>query len=507
MTTVVAAPVEVPTSGLVLAHGLGGASDLPIPAAFAVAGGGAALALTFVVLLLAWRRPRFNARTAGRAVPGVQRLVELPVFVGALRVVGLLFTGYVAWAAVFGPDLLTNPTFGVTYVWLWVGLVPVSLLFGPFFKAVSPARTLHWLLSRAMGTPPATGMFPLPRGVGYWPAAVGLFAFVWLELVWPDATYLGPVRLWFAVYFSVLLVGAALFGDRWLASADPFEVYSTLVGHLSAWGRRDDGRLVVRSPLQNLDAVPVGPGLVAVVAVLLGSTAFDSFSNSNYWLRFGQSTTANMTVVDSVLLATVCGVVGLSFWAATIAATKHPVLGGTGEWRPRVLDESASTPVTPDAPLDESLTIPEPAGRSAGVLTATAPPGSATGNASRRALPGLFAHSLIPIVIGYMVAHYLSFFVETGQETLVLLSDPMGSGADLLGTGGWQVNYVISTHPTALAVSKVLAIVTGHVLGAIAAHDRALRVLPRRHQVIGQLPLLLAMVAYTYTGLYLLFSA
>jgi len=53
----------------------------------------------------------------------------------------------------------------------------------------------------------------------------------------------------------------------------------------------------------------------------------------------------------------------------------------------------------------------------------------------------------------------------------------------------------------------VLAVVTGHVLGVIAAHDRAIKLLPRRHQLVGQLPLLLVMVFFTVSGLYLLFGA
>ena len=36
---------------------------------------------------------------------------------------------------------------------------------------------------------------------------------------------------------------------------DGFEVYSTLVGRLSPFGRRTDGRLVVRNPLENLDGL------------------------------------------------------------------------------------------------------------------------------------------------------------------------------------------------------------------------------------------------------------
>jgi hypothetical protein len=83
----------------------------------------------------------------------------------------------------------------------------------------------------------------------------------------------------------------------------------------------------------------------------------------------------------------------------------------------------------------------------------------------------------------------------------------MGDGSNLFGTADWTASYWLAQHPTFLATTKVLAIVTGHVLGVIAAHDRALEILPKRHQVTGQLPLLLAMVLYTFMGLYLLFGA
>ena len=76
------------------------------------------------------------------------------------------------------------------------------------------------------------------------------------------------------------VLGGAVFGSRWIAQADPFEAYSTLVGRLSVFGRREDGTLVLRSPLANLDATPPVPGLVATVSVLFGSTAFDSFKDS-----------------------------------------------------------------------------------------------------------------------------------------------------------------------------------------------------------------------------------
>jgi hypothetical protein len=437
---------------VVRAHGIGGAQDLPIPAEYAVAGAAGALAVSFLVLALAWRTPRYDAATSGRDAPvPLALLADSPWLRGTARLLGLAFFLYVAWAALFGPDLLVNPVFGAVYVLLWVGIVPASLLFGPFYRAVNPLRTVHLMVTRVVGGDPDRGMYEMPRWLGYCPAAVGLFAFVWLELVHPGSTYLSPVRLWFCVYIAVMLVGSALYGSRWFGRADPFEVYSTLVGHLSPFGRRD-GRLVLRSPLANLDAVAAAPGLVAVVAVLFGSTAFDSFADSNPWLRFTQTTDLPVTVLDTGMLLLSCAAV----WTTFVVATTWPR------------------------------------------------PGAGT---HRRALPTLLGHSVVPIVVGYMVAHYLTYFVESGQQTLIQLSDPMATGADLLGTADLTVNYWLSSNPSFLAVSKVLAVVAGHVLGVVAAHDRAVAVLPGRHRLSGQLPLLVVMICYTVSGLYLLFGA
>jgi hypothetical protein len=418
---------------MVFAHGIGGAKDLPIPAGYAMAGAGVALAVSFVVLALAWRTPRFDAARKGRPAPRwLVSVVQSVAFTVALRVLGFVFFGYVVWAAVAGPDLLLNPVFGVVYVLLWVGIVPMSLLFGPFYKALNPLRTIHLAFTRLTGGDPDVGLVTLPRWVGCWPASLGLLAFTWLELVYPRSTYLSPVRLWFAGYLAVVLVG-----------------------RLSVFGRtgtQGDGRLVLRSPLGNLDGTPTVPGLVGVVAVLFGSTAFDSFKDSNQWLRFSQSVSISSTWLDFLALLLFCLVVGTTFAAATMSTGVHEGL-------------------------------------------------------SRRALPNLFAHSVAPIIVGYMVAHYLSYFVEVGQQTVVQLSDPLAKGSNLLGTANWHVSYWISSHPTFLAVVKVLSVVTGHVLGVIAAHDRAIKLLPKRHQLTGQLPLLFVMVFYTVTGLYLLFGA
>jgi hypothetical protein len=434
-------------------HGIGGAKDLPVSPELAIAGAVAALAVSFTVLALAWRSPRYDGREIGRPTPAwLDSLTGSTAWVVGLRVVGLLVFGFGAFAAIFGQDLLTNPVFGMFYVWWWVGLPVLSVLFGPVWRAISPVRSINALVARVSGGDPDRGVFAYPERLGYWPAAVGLYAFVWMELVYTHGTELGPVRLWCAVYVATMLLGGALFGDGFFARADPFEVYSTLAGKLSVWARGANGRLLLRSPLANLATVEVAPGLVAVVATLFGSTAFDSFRDSTPWVKFAQSTDLPGTLVGNLGLLGFCLAIGLIFVAGTTATA---VKAGT----------------------------------------------------RRSALPNLYAHSVMPIVIGYIAAHYLTYLVEVGQQTLIQASDPLSNGSNLFGTGDWSVSYALSYHPTALATTKVLAVVLGHVVGVIAAHDRALSLLPDKHRISGQLPLLFAMVAFTVGGIYLLFAA
>jgi hypothetical protein len=189
----------------------------------------------------------------------------------------------------------------------------------------------------------------------------------------------------------------------------------------------------------------VRPGTVAVLAILLGSTAFDSFSAMPQWRNLvddaSGSTPAVAVLIRTAGLLLFAGVVATTFWLAARAT------GGVDARR-------------------------------------------------RRELPGLMAHSLIPIVIGYVFAHYLTYLVERGQQTVLRL----------VGLPDVQPYYVLSAHPSVLATLKVAFVVGGHVAGVIAAHDRALGLLPRRHQVTGQLAMMLVMVGYTFTGLYLLFG-
>lgn len=456
----------------VLAHGIGSQHDLPISPFYAFAGAFTALFVSFLALGLLWSASRFRGDRSGVALPaGLQRVADAPVTRTALRGLGLAAALAVLLYLLLGPDdPARNPAPGAVYVLLWVGLVPASLLLGPVWRLLNPLRALHRLLTRPGKpdtSPPAAAAAdtaatviaatahssprprsprpetrtrrPLPARLGQWPAAAGLFGFTWLELVSPDPASTTTLLIALTGYAVVQLLFAARYGERWFADGDAFEVYSALLARLSPLGRRSDGRLVLRNPFHGLDATPERPGLVATVCVLLGSTAYDGFSDNPSWINAIQTSPLGRTPAATLGLIGAIALVAALY--CLCAAVTRLVCG------------------------------PHP-----GPLTA-------------------FAHSLVPIALGYLVAHYFSLLVIEGPRTVMMAvgTDNAPEPLSPLGPGG-------------LAALQVIAVVTGHVLGVIAAHDRSVRLFPPAKAVAGQLPLLALMITYTVGGLSLLLN-
>ncbi|MFJ9077145.1 hypothetical protein ACIRO3_18185 [Streptomyces sp. NPDC102278] len=464
-------PYLADPSTTLLAHGIGSQHDLPISPFYAFAGAFAALFVSFLALGLLWSTSRFRGDRSGLALPArFQRVADAPATRTTLRGLGLVAALAVLLHLLLGPDdPARNPAPGAVYVLLWVGLVPASLLLGPVWRLLNPLRTLHRLLAVVLrrrapdrlrhdrrpspDRPPPDRLRhdrrpspdrpppdrPLPPWLGQWPAAVGLFGFTWLELVSPDPASTTTLLIALGCFAAVQLALAARFGENWFADADPFEAYSDLLARLSPLGRRADGRLVLRNPFHGLDATPERPGLVAIVCVLLGSTAYDGYSDNPSWINaiqtspLGRIPTATLGLLGSIAL--VAALYCLCAAATRLVSGPHP-----------------------------------------GPLTA-------------------FAHSLVPIALGYLVAHYFSLLVTEGPRTVIMAAGTDNAPEPLPPLG-----------PGALAALQVIAVVTGHVLGVIAAHDRSVRLFPPTKAVAGQLPLLALMITYTIGGLSLLLN-
>ncbi|HSK31954.1 MAG TPA: hypothetical protein VK903_00585 [Propionicimonas sp.] len=429
---------------LVPLHGLGSRQDLPLPLPAVIGGAAVVLLVSFAILALAWRETRWDGRTGGRRLPGLTRLVDAGWLRAAVAGFGLFAFCWVSAALWFGRDLVTNPVFGFTYVWLWVGLVPVSLALGPVLRLANPLGLLARLL-------PRDGLRPLTdatwQRLGSYPAALGLLGFGWLELVQPDNNTLAVLRAWWLVWVGCVVGGTVLFGRRWVSAADPFQTYAVLVSRAGPW-QRVDGAIALVNPLRHLGTSASPSGTWAVVCTLLGVTAFDGFTATSWWVRTSQASSVPREVWGTVGLAVMVALVALTF-----------ALGVRGIGR-----------LWPAGPVN------------------------------------LLAASVIPIVIGYAVAHYLSLLVLEGQRTLINLSDPLGLGWNAFGTAESGISQLWLDTPAVTSAIQLVAIVGGHVLGVLVAHELALRVLPARRRLLGQVPLLLVMIGYTCGGLLLLFS-
>jgi hypothetical protein len=420
-------------------------------------GAAVALVFSFAALRTFWRTPRLEHAGAGDGrplPPPVQRLADAPATRAGLRAVGLALAGVTLAAATFGPDdPLANPAPTWLYIWFWVGLVPASLLLGPIWRLMNPLRSLsaglEWLRGR-----PGGASRPMPAGLGYWPAAASLAVFAWLELVYADASLPATVLTFLLAYGLVHLGASMVYGQAWFARGDGFEVYSTLLASLCPFGRRADGRLVVRNPLTGLAGIDVAPGLVAVVCVLLGGAAFDGLARTRWWASVTGDRGAHVDLfLGTVGLAAAIGFVAVTYLAATRASQRYRQV--------RIAD-----------PAEDRL--------------------------DRR-----FVHTLLPIAVGYTLAHYFSLLVLEGQNGYIRASDPFGRGWDLFGTASWVQNPLAVSTAT-IALVQVGAIVGGHLVGVVAAHDRAMATFRGRDRLRGQYLLFATMVCYTVGGIALL---
>ncbi|WP_232660873.1 hypothetical protein [Pseudonocardia sp. TRM90224] len=390
---------------MVLAHGIGGVDGLPLDGELVLQAGGAVVLVSFVAVALLWKQPRFAVTPRPWNEPGwfaVPRAIVL-VVTTAVIVVGFV-----------GPqDPDANPAPRALYVLFWVGIVPVSLLFGPVWRALNPLRLLHRVLAAALRLPREGSRSP--DGLGHWPAAAGMLAFVWLELVAPAGERPAVVAGFVTGYAVAHTVAASVFGERWFDRADSFEAYSTLTGTLAPLGPGG-----FRNPFRVLAAVEPAPGLVAFLAVWWGSTVFDGLTG---WV--GWASVRTPLLDTAVLLLLVALVAGLY-----VAATRE--------------------------------------------------------------LAGPLATTLVPIAVGYTLAHYF---------TLLLVEGPRGI-TQLVGGELGPITAVPA--PVLVASVQIGAVLAGHIVAVVAAHDRSVALLPEHRRLADQVPLVLLMVVYTMAGLFLL---
>jgi hypothetical protein len=459
---------------LPLAHALAARQDLPVPAWLFAWGASIVLIVSFFALSVGWRTPRFEGDRWRPLGAGLSRALLGPPAQIACGLIGVFLLGLAIYAGLRGTEA-PDRNFALTflYVTVWLGFPLFSVFLGDVFRPFNPWRAVGRVVGAAFtglaGQPP--GHLRYPERLGRWPAAIGLIAVVWLEIVYgvgggvavgldPHSAAVGAL-----VYSGYTLAMMALFGvDRWCRTGEVFSVYFGMFGSLGCFAGAN-GRLGVRRPLSAATSWATVPGSAAVVIASIATTSFDGAQEGAFkgamesafdWLAdAGLGLTAALRLTDTIFIALCFAGVGLVY-----------LLGVRGM---------------------------------AGVA----------GAPSFRRLRDGFAHTLIPIAFAYLVAHYFSLFVfqEQAQFTY-LLSDPLGTAStDLFGTASGGIDFTILS-ANAIWYVQVGALVVGHVLGLTLAHDRALAYWPDyRDASRSQYWMLAVMVGFTSLALWLLSQA
>ena len=354
-----------------------------------------------------------------RAVPTADtRAVAVPLALRvALRVLGLAGWSWIMLQGLAGGSSAAAVASLFLWVYGWVGIAVISALVGPVWEWLDPFATLHDILAWVLRRAGIRGWraSPVPARLRLWPAVAGLVFVVWLELV--PAAGNETLTVVLAGYTVLTLALMAHFGrDAWRAQGETFAVWFRTLNLLAPYG-------IAAGAGEDPDAVdPARVVRRPFAAGLLEAT----------W-----------TTPRIVLVAVATGSIifdGLSQTVAFAAVVGNPAAG------PRTLVLLAFLGVIVGAAL----------------LVA------------RMVSPGAIGAGMLPIAVGYLVAHYMTYLLIDGQRILIAVSDPLQRGDDLFGTaffepsGGWLPPGLVWT-------AQLAAVVGGHMLGAWAGHVTAQR--------------------------------
>jgi hypothetical protein len=418
------------------AHGLSPIYQSPLPLAVYLVGAAATVALSFVFVLA--RDLRAEPAPAGRVVR-----VPAPVR-WAFRLAGVGGWAWIMAQAIAGGS--SDGAVGTLFLWVygWVGVALLSALVAPVWEWLDPFATLFdagaWILRRVgIRSMPATS---LPVSLRGWPAVAGFAFFVWLELVAVPGN--GTLAVVLAGYTILTLVLMAQFGrDAWRAQGETFSVWFRTLNRLAATG------LVMAT------AGGDDPDEDAVDARFVVRRPFASGLPEADWSR-------------SRIVLVALGVASIIFDGLSQTVAFASVFGTPAVGPKTIL-------------LLVFLVLV------AGVALEVA----------RSVSPGAIGAGLVPIAVGYLVAHYLTYLLIDGQRIVIAVSDPLQTGADLFGTA-FYVPGGTWLPPGLVWTVQLAAVVGGHMLGAWSGHvtaqrDWELRLQPketrdRRHRVIRETP-------------------
>jgi hypothetical protein len=465
--------------GAASAHAIDVNYDFPLPIWLYAAAGSFAVLATAPAAAFAVRGG--GGPTSRNLYPRLGRLRLGPI---GLTVVSLLLLDGLVGGAFGDPLSVTaNPLPLLVWVDFWVGLGIVSGFVGNLWDFVSPLNAGGRALDRTLAARGVAAR-PYPAWLGMWPAVAQLLAWSWAELVWLDSSRPRDLLVIMLAYFAVQLAAMSVFGaEVWLSNAELFTVFARTFARFAplelfvrgadercSAGRCDTGGerrncpacwLAAEREQRGVRLRPYGSGVRREPALAAGGGAF------------------------------------------VVAALATVVFDGYHQTRTYA---SLVNRLFPNEPADSlalgTLTMLVLVGGFVLAYVLVAALVSRFEEGSPELTAGRYAPTLIPIAVVYFAAHYFLYWLYVGQLTPGTVADPFEHD--------WVPDYAPWTPLSGAAVwwIEVVLIVWGHVVAVLAAHRVALAVHARPARAFAsQLPLVALMVAYTFSGLWVLGQA
>ena len=466
------------------AHAFGQRYDLPLPLNFYLSGAGAAVALSFLMMVLFFRthNPKGYQAEPNLLDLGFFRSFLHPIVIRPLEFFSVSLFCLIIFGGLMGSQVSTK-NIAPTMVWViwWVGFSYFIALVGNLWPTINPwsivFRWLYRFFQFWIKCKSPKPKFTYPVWLDLWPAILFFWLFAWLELVSEMAKSPSTLATLILIYSSMTWLGMAVFGEKvWLAKGEAFSFFFSLFGRFAPLERPKTENGADKSQQWNLrnyargliTEVPCSFSKVVFVVLILSTLTFDGLKETPFWgemLRW------------VVLIPTISSFLRelhyLGFDPRIVLETfllgLFPIIC-TGiyflfSWLGALVSGSRISPID---------------------------------------FSGLFVFSLVPIAIAYHLAHYFSYLLIAGQLVIPLSSDPLGMGWNLFGTSGSKVDISVIGAKSIWYIT-VFSIVIGHIFAVGVAHFTALRTFNSAKIVLrSQVPILFLMIAYTVLSLWIL---
>lgn len=426
------------------AHGFGQKFNLPLPFWLYLFSAGIVVVVSFVLLSF--------FTSAKKEIKPVKVIRPLPsLLILTLRVLFLILFLLLITAGWFG-NQFPGDNFATIFFWIiWtVGVFYLVAFLGNLWEYLNPWNSLFLIFKWFF--PNYKPPFNLPKEVGIWPAFIFLVGYLWVENVLVLFDPLSITKL-LTFYTATTLAATFAFGKKWLAVGEVFTALYRVISTFSPFKFLQNKTEIFMPSIRLTNELARDFSLVAFVLFMLAGVTFDGVKETPTYFSLMQYLPNNLNInltglqFNTLALFGLFGLFSLVYYFFNLLVS-----------------------------LFTHLSL------------------------KRASL--YFITSLVPIAIGYELAHFSSLILIQGQDIIRIAGDPFAFGWNLFGTESFRPVFFINAK--FFWYFQISTIVLGHIAGVYVAHKIALNYLDRKKAFLSQLTMLGLMIVFTIFSLWVI---